>query len=127
MIAETLFAASLVVNVSLDARMPLTADPAAFEQMPAREKIALLLPLVRDATDCIIRKVKSDPRYRSDGTPQAINALIVDSFPACRMPVRAMIDAHDRMFGSGSGEAFLRGPYLDVLPAAVMKQVRTPR
>jgi len=127
MVVETLFAASLVVNVSLDTHMPLSIDAAAFEQMPAREKIAVLLPLVRRATDCIIRKVKADPRYRSDGTPQAINALIVDSFPACRAPVRAMIDAHDRMFGSGSGEAFLRGPYLDVLPAAVEREVKTPR
>jgi hypothetical protein len=35
-----------------------------------------------------------------------------------------MIDAHDRMYGSGSGEAFLLGPYLDVLPAAVVGQVK---
>jgi hypothetical protein len=39
-------------------------------------------------------------------------------------PVRAMIDAHDRMYGAGSGEAFLLGPYLDVLPAAVVGQVK---
>ena len=28
------------------------------------------------------------------------------------------------MYGDGSGEAFLLGPYLDVLPAAVINQVR---
>jgi hypothetical protein len=28
------------------------------------------------------------------------------------------------MYGSGSGEAFLLGPYLDVLPSAVVQQVR---
>ena len=28
------------------------------------------------------------------------------------------------MYGSGSGEAFLLGPYLDVLPGAVVKQVK---
>ncbi len=43
---------------------------------------------------------------------------------ACVRPVRAMIDAHDRMYGSGSGEAFLLGPYLDVLPSAVVGQVK---
>ena len=37
-----------------------------------------------------------------------------------------MIDAHDRLYGYGSGEAFLLGPYLDVLPAAVVKQIRMP-
>ena len=35
-----------------------------------------------------------------------------------------MIDTHDRMYGTGSGEAFLLGPYLDVLPAAVVRRVR---
>jgi hypothetical protein len=30
-----------------------------------------------------------------------------------------MIDAYDRYFGDGAGEAFFMGPYLDVLPAAV--------
>lgn len=52
-----------------------------------------------------------------------LNDLIVDSIAACRRSVRAMIDAHDRMYGYGSGEAFLLGPYLDVLPAAVIQQV----
>ena len=35
-----------------------------------------------------------------------------------------MIDAHNRMYGDGSGEAFLLGPYLDVLPAALVRQVK---
>jgi len=38
-----------------------------------------------------------------------------------------MIDAHDRMYGAGSGEALLLGPYLDVLPAAVINQVGVDR
>ena len=39
--------------------------------------------------------------------------------PSCVGPVRAMIDAYDRYFGDGTGEAFFMGPYLDALPAAV--------
>jgi len=34
--------------------------------------------------------------------------------------VRAMIYAYDRYYGEGSGEAFFMGPYLDVLPKAVL-------
>ena len=30
-----------------------------------------------------------------------------------------MIDAYDRFFGDGTGEAFFMGPYLDALPDAV--------
>jgi hypothetical protein len=35
-----------------------------------------------------------------------------------------MIDAYDRYFGDGTGQAFFMGPYLDVLPAAVTKWAR---
>ena len=35
-----------------------------------------------------------------------------------------MIEAYDRYFGDGEGEAFFMGPYLDVLPIAVSKWVQ---
>lgn len=129
MILESMFGLSLVLNVSLDTRIPSAADPANWLRMSVQQKDATLLPLVRRATDCVVRKVTADPRYRADMRPGDINDLIVDSIGACAQPVRAMIDAHDRMYGNGSGEAFLLGPYLDVLPSAVVKQVKikTPR
>jgi len=123
MILETLFGLSLVMNVSLDAQVP-TADPAAWIQMSVRQKDAALLPLVQRATECIVRRVSADPRYQAELRPDEINDLIVDSIAACQRPVRAMINAHDRMYGDGSGEAFLLGPYLDVLPSAVVRQVK---
>ena len=126
MILETLFGLSLVMNVSLDTQVP-AADPAAWMQMSVRQKDAALLPLVQRATECIVRRVSADPRYQAELRPDEINDLIVDSIAACQRPVRAMINAHDRMYGYGSGEAFLLGPYLDVLPAAVIRQVRVKR
>jgi len=126
MILETLLGLSLVMPVALDSQAP-PADPAAWMQMSVRQKDAALLPLVQRATQCIIRQVSADPRYRSELRPNEINDLIVDSITACKRPVRAMIDAHDRMYGYGSGEAFLLGPYLDVLPSAVIRQVKVKR
>jgi hypothetical protein len=38
-----------------------------------------------------------------------------------------MIDAYDRFFGDGAGEAFFMGPYLDALPAAVSARAVDPR
>jgi hypothetical protein len=125
MILESLFGLSLVLNVALDTATP-SANPADWLQLSVRQKDAALLPLVRRATDCIVRQVSADPRYAADMRPDEFNDLIVDSISACGDSVRAMIDAHDRMYGTGSGEAFLFGPYLDVLPAAVVKQVRMP-
>jgi hypothetical protein len=123
MILETLFGLSLVMQVSLDTPAP-AVDPAAWMQLSVRQKDAALLPLVQRATECILRKASADPRYQTEMRANEINDLIVDSIAACRRPVRAMIDAHDRMYGYGSGEAFLLGPYLDVLPAAVVQQAK---
>lgn len=124
MILEAMVGLSLVLNVSLAAENPTAPDPSPWLQMSVRQKDAALLPLVRTATDCILRAVEGDPRYSPGLRPGEINDLIVDSIAACGRPVRAMMNAHDRMYGKGSGEAFLLGPYLDVLPSAVVTQVK---
>jgi hypothetical protein len=124
MILETMFGMSLVLRVSIDTPIPTSVDPSVWTQMSVPQKDAVLLPLVRQATDCILRQVAADPRHKTDLRPDQINDLIVDSIAACRQSVRAMIHVHDLLYGDGSGEAFLLGPYLDVLPAAVIKQVK---
>jgi hypothetical protein len=126
MILKSLFGLSLVLSVSLDIQPP-PAEPAAWMQLLVRQKDAALLPLVERATACIIQRVTADPRYKNELRPDEINDLLVDSISGCKRPVQAMIDAHDRMYGFGSGEAFLVGPYLDVLPAALVRQVRVKR
>ena len=84
----------------------------------AQQKVAATEPLVRSATECIVRAVVADPRYAAKPAA-ALGDLIVDSMPTCVAPVRAMIDGFDRYYGDGAGEAFFMGPYLDVLPKAV--------
>ena len=124
MIVTSLLGLSLVLNVSLDTQMPMPTGAPAWAQISVRQKESALLPLVLRATDCIVRKVSADRRYNNDIRAADINDLIVNSISACARPVRAMIDAHNRMYGDGSGEAFLLGPYLDVLPAALVRQVK---
>jgi hypothetical protein len=124
MILEPLFGLSLVLNASLNLQSHGALGAPLSAQMSNRQRDAALLPPVRQATDCIVQRVSHHPRYSADLRPDQINELIVDSMTACVRPVRAMIDAYDRMYGPGSGEAFLLGPYLDVLPAAVVGQVK---
>ncbi len=121
MVLKSLFGMSLALNVSLEIYNPPQPDPAAWLQMSVQRKDAALLPYVRRATACIVHTATHSSRYSANMRPNEINDLIVDSIAACSRTVRAMIDAHDRMFGVGSGEAFLLGPYLDVLPAAVVQ------
>ncbi len=130
MIVATVFASAFIVSsvittpVSLDTRSPALSDPQPVPQMSVRQRDTALLPLVRRATECIVRRVKADPRYSDLMRPGEVNDLIVDAMPSCAPLLRAMIDTHDRMYGDGSGQAFLLGPYLDVLPAAVAQQVK---
>ncbi len=115
MILAPLLGTALVVAVATD---PLN-DLAHQANLSTQEKRAATEPLVRSATECIVHAVVGDPRYGVKPTAQ-LGDLIVDSMPSCLTPVRAMIDAYDRYYGEGSGEAFFMGPYLDVLPKAVV-------
>lgn len=124
MILESALGLSLVLNVSLESKTPLSIDSTVGQELSTSQRQATLLPLVHRVTECIIREVATSPRYSNDMRPAEINDLIIDSITFCSRPVRAMIDAHDRLFGSGSGEAFLLGPYLDILPSAVIQQVK---
>jgi hypothetical protein len=118
MILAPLAAAVLVVSVATGP----TVDTPLAPSLSAQQKSAAMRPLVRSATECIARTVSADPRYGQRNAD--LGDLIVDSMPSCTAQVRAMIDAYDRHFGAGEGEAFFIGPYLDVLPTAVSNWVR---
>jgi len=118
MILAPLTAAALLVSIAAG---PIT-DRTGLPTMTVQQKTAAMQPLVRSATECIARTVSADPRYGQRNAD--LGDLIVDSMPSCVAQVRAMIDAYDRYFGEGEGEAFFMGPYLDVLPMAVSKWSR---
>jgi hypothetical protein len=119
MLLAPLVGTALVIAVAAE---PLNnaGDPT---HLSMQEKMAATEPLVRSATDCLVHAVMADPRYGDDRSAQ-LGELIVDSMPTCVKPVRAMIDAYDRYYGDGSGEAFFMGPYLDVLPKAVTARAK---
>jgi hypothetical protein len=115
MLIAPLFGTALMLAVATD---PLT-DSTGRANLSAQEKLAATEPLVRSATQCIVRTVLGDPRYGGSKAGTELGDLIVDSMPSCLTPVRAMIDAYDRYYGEGTGEAFFMGHYLDALPQAV--------
>ena len=116
MIFSHLAAATLVIGI---ATAPVDAPPASYQHLSLQQKNAAMKPFVRSATDCIARKVAADWGFRKDEPIANLSDLIVASMRTCRGPVRAMIDARDRYFGAGSGEAYFLGPFLDVLPGAI--------
>jgi hypothetical protein len=117
MLLAPLAGAALIMSVATG---PVVEPHGLTAKMTAQQKNAAVQPLVRSATECIARAVIGDPRFGKK-LPSDIGDLIAESMPACRRPVRAMIDGYDRYFGEGAGEAFFMGPYLDVLPTVVTK------
>jgi hypothetical protein len=117
MLLAPLAGAALLVGVATGPAVEPQGSPA---QLSAQQKNAAMQPLVRSATECIVRVVTGDPRFGKE-TPSDLGDLIAESIPTCIRPVRAMIDGYDRYFGMGAGEAYFMGPYLDVLPTVVSK------
>jgi hypothetical protein len=125
MIAAALLGLSLVVNVSFEPNdLTPNAEAKATAQMSPRQKLTTLRPLIRSATQCVLHAVTADPRYRATLASADMNELIVASMAPCADAMRSMIDAHDRLFGEGSGETFFMGPYLDGLPLTIDKMVK---
>src|SRR5262249_31710335 len=119
MILAPLAAAALLVSVAIAPNAP---NPAESPTLSMHQKTAAMHPLLRFATECIARAVSAHPRFGASNAD--LGDLIVDSMPRCAVQVRMMIEAYDRYFGDGEGEAFFMGPYLDLLPGAVSKWVR---
>jgi hypothetical protein len=115
MIVNALAGLSLLLTVSINPGAISPESDRTPISLPSREKTAILHPLINHATECVVRAVASDARLGASD----VNSLIVEAFENCVEPMRAMIDAHDRYYGSGSGQQFFMGPYLDALPAAV--------
>lgn len=124
MIKAAVFGLSLVLNTAVEPYLPPVEPEAARFQMSPQQKNAVVQPLMRTATDCIVRAVSTDPKFQTTMRPGEINELIVLSMESCLQPMRAMIDAYDRLFGEGAGEAFFMGPYLELLPKLVTRQVK---
>jgi hypothetical protein len=118
MMLAPLAAATLVVATATGP----TAEPRLSPSLSMEQKSAAMEPLMRSATECIARAVSANPGFGQRNAD--LGDLIVASMSRCTAQVRAMIEAYDRYFGDGEGEAFFMGPYLDVLPAAVTKWVR---
>jgi hypothetical protein len=124
MIKAAVFGLYFILNTAVEPYQPALEPDAARIQMSVQQKNAVIQPLMRSATDCIVRVVSGNPKFRADMPPGEINELIVASMEGCVEQMRAMIDAHDQLFGEGSGEAFFMGPYLEILPRAVTRQVK---
>jgi hypothetical protein len=113
MIMGKLAVATLLISVASGTE----PSDSKFHRLSLHQLNAAMRPYLDSATNCIASAVAVERRDRDGGL---LGDLIVASIPTCIGPVRALIAAYDRNFGEGAGEAFFMGPFLDVLPSAVL-------
>jgi hypothetical protein len=117
MILTPLLGMGLVTAVALGPA--LDPDPST---LSSAQKSAAVQPLVRRATECVVQTIATDSRYRKTD----LGDLIIDALTPCTISVHAMIQGYDYYFGSGSGEEFFIGPYLQLLTKALSEQAQDP-
>ena len=94
-------------------------DQRATAALPEKEKRKLLAPVIRAATECIAKTVQ---RNHTTGEPDPARVLsaISEGVAQCRDQIAKVTAEHDRLYGSGTGQAFVNGAYLKDLPRAVL-------
>ena len=83
----------------------------------------LVLPSVREATDCIARETLNEPGIEGATRPGQFRAALAQPMRRCADEVDAMIAAHDQVYYPGYGEAFFQGAYLQELVRAIQKRI----
>ena len=92
MILTSLFGTVLTVAVATGALDASSGPPT----LTAQQKMAATAPLVRSATEYIVRAVVADPRYTGAGPTAMLGDPIGRVVPSLRHPVRAHDRAYDR-------------------------------
>src|SRR4051794_9936466 len=89
-----------------------------------RQKQKELLPAVRATTECLAQEILRSPTALSYAR-QNKWVETVESVPeACKAEGRNLIAEHDRLYGPGTGKAFVDGPYASDLPRALKARIR---
>ena len=100
----------------------LLASPAL-----AKKRSALETTSIKAATDCVAAAALNNPKivdlYRENKLKRVTDWIVLKS-DACENPLTAMRLLHDRLYGAGTGRAFLLGDYLADLPRAVGERIR---
>jgi hypothetical protein len=93
----------------------------------AKERSVLESASIKAATDCVAAAAANNTNittlYRENRLNEVTDWIVLRS-RACDNPLRAMRLLHDRLYGQGTGQVFLRGDYLADLPRAVGERIK---
>ncbi len=105
----------------------LSAGSSANSQTPEQleaGKRAVIVRYVRAATDCLSQNIIASGSAMAEVANNRLLQAVQQVYPNCQSAVRMMIQKHDDMYGSGTGEPFFRAAYWNDLPRALMVRLK---
>ena len=117
--------ALLLRSVVLTTALVSLALPAlARGELSERQKRKALLPAVRATTECIAQEILRSPTALSYARQNKWIETVQSMPEACKALGSNLIAEHDRLYGPGTGKAFVEGPYASDLPRALKARIR---
>jgi len=106
------------------ALVSLSLPALARGDLNERQKRKELLPAIQATTECLAQEILRSPTALSYAR-QNKWVETVESVPeACKAEGSTLIAEHDRLYGPGTGKAFVDGPYASDLPRALKARIR---
>src|SRR5215217_5869698 len=83
-----------------------------------------LLPTVRATTDCIAQGIAASPTTLSHARQENWLEAVKSMPEECKRLGSRLVVEHDRLYGPGTGKAFVEGAYASDLPRALKARIR---
>jgi hypothetical protein len=108
----------------MTALVSLALPALAQGELSKTQKRKALLPAVRATTECIAQEILRSPTALSYARQNKWFETVQSMPEVCKAFGSTLIAEHDRLYGPGTGKAFVEGPYASDLPRALKARIR---
>lgn len=108
-----------MISVGIGLLAFLSIQSTSSQELTDGQRRRLHLPYVRAATDCYARAIEANTSALDLARENRWYDAISATGTVCNQALVTMADAHDRLYGPGTGINFAKGPYLEDLPRAI--------
>ena len=106
------------------ALVSLALPALARGELSERQKRKALLPALHATTECIAQEILRSPTALSHARQNKWSEAVQSMPEVCKAFGSTLIAEHDRLYGPGTGKAFVEGPYASDLPRALKARIR---
>src|SRR5829696_33159 len=110
--------------VLMTALVSLALPALARGELSERQKRKALLPALQATTECIAQEILRSPTALSYARQNKWFETVQSMPEDCKALGSNLIAEHDRLYGPGTGKAFVEGPYASDLPRALKARIR---